>query len=100
MRDLWICQRFQRRKAANCLGHSASPLSWTLLVTLLLVSGMNGAQAQPWADEDRDWGVAPVASLRQPPYSAPTPMSITGARTVTTADLKTLLESPPAPLQV
>ena len=74
MRDPWICQSLYRHTVENRLGSVA----WPLLAALLLLSGMSGAQAQLLADEDRDWGVAPVASLRQPPYSAPTPMNIPG----------------------
>jgi PQQ-dependent catabolism-associated CXXCW motif protein len=65
-----------------------------------MLCGVRGAAAQTWADEDLDWGVAPAAQLRQPPYSGPTPTSVPGARTVATADLKVLLESQPAPLLV
>lgn len=52
------------------------------------------------AGEETDWGVAPQTQLRRPPYSAPTPLAVPGARTVTTDELRTLLESPAPPLLV
>ncbi|MCC6475039.1 MAG: sulfurtransferase [Burkholderiales bacterium] len=56
------------------------------------------AAALAYADEERDWGVAPVLSLRQAPYSAPTPLRVPGARTVHTDELKRLLQGGAAPL--
>jgi PQQ-dependent catabolism-associated CXXCW motif protein len=51
-----------------------------------------------FADEERDWGVAATRDIRQPPYSAPTPLEIAGARAIATDALKELLSSGPAPL--
>jgi len=61
------------------------------------------AQAQPaagangYADENRDWGVAPTSRLRQPPYHAPTPLEIPGAQMVRTRQLQAMLAGPDAP---
>lgn len=41
--------------------------------------------------EDKDWQVPPVASPKPPPYHAPTPVSIPGARVIKTLELKALL---------
>ena len=49
------------------------------------------SRAQGFAEEDRDWGVVPPTTLRRPPYAAPTPIEIPGARSVRTDELKRLL---------
>lgn len=71
-----------------------------MLAALLFAGSMGSAIAQPWAGEDRDWGVAPSAQLRQPPYSAPTPLSIPGARVLATQALKDMIETGNAPLLI
>ena len=53
-----------------------------------------------YADEARDWGIVPLTSLRQPPYHAPTPIAIPGARVVHTKELLALLEGPGRPILV
>jgi PQQ-dependent catabolism-associated CXXCW motif protein len=47
------------------------------------------------AEETADHGVAPQAELRRAEHHAPTPLTIPGARTVTTAELRRLLQAPP-----
>lgn len=66
------------------------------------VQATHAAQPERFADEDRDWGVAPVATLRQPPYHAPTPLEIPGARVVHTVELRamTLGARPPVLIDV
>ena len=44
-----------------------------------------------YAQEDKDWGVPPVAAVRKRDYHAPTPTSLPGARVVKTLQLKALL---------
>jgi len=61
--------------------------------SLFLVAG---AQAQPaedhgYADESRDWGIAPTDRLRQPPFDGPTPLQIPGAQVVRTRQLQAML---------
>lgn len=51
------------------------------------------SQAATFSNEMKDWGVAPTASLKLPPYHAPTPLSIPGARVIKTLELKALLEA-------
>ncbi len=53
------------------------------------------AQATVFSNEVKDWGVAPTASLKMPPYHAPTPLSIPGARVIKTLELKALMEVNP-----
>lgn len=52
---------------------------------------MPASAQSPVAEESHDWGVAPQMSIRRPPYSAPTPMVVPGARTVTTRTLQSML---------
>ena len=56
--------------------------------------------AWSFADEERDWGVAPSRDIRQPPYSAPTPTAVPGAKLVTTKDLQAMLRALPTPVLV
>ena len=60
------------------------------------------AAAEParFADEDRDWGVAPTNRLRQPPYHAPTPREIPGAQLVHTRELQAMLAGPDRPILI
>lgn len=58
------------------------------------------AGAFAFAEEERDWGVAPTREIRQPPYTAPTPVEIPGARWVRTEELKTMLVRKPLPLLI
>ena len=69
-------------------------IAWVLAL-LMSVTGIAGA-AQPagYADEERDWGVAPTKDYRVTEYHAPTPKTVPGVRTVTTAELKALMEQP------
>ena len=76
----------------------AAPRALALAV-LLLAAPLAPAQ-QVWADEDRDWGVGPVMSLRQAPYSAPTPTSIPGARVARTLDMRELVGRQPPPILI
>jgi PQQ-dependent catabolism-associated CXXCW motif protein len=73
-----------------------------LLCALLFVATLASGYAQVaipsvskgafYASEDHDWGVAPTGDIRLPPYHAPTPRSIPGARVIQTLELKALLE--------
>ena len=66
-----------------------------------------GAQAQPaagesayYADEQRDWGIAPTNRLRQPPYHGPTPIEIPGAQVAWTTQLQAMLAAPDKPILI
>ena len=54
----------------------------------------------PFADEDKDWNVAPVTEVRRTQYHAPTPREVPGARAVSTVELKALLEKDSKPFLV
>lgn len=67
---------------------------------LLLSFQPASALAQGYADEDRDWGVPAPASLRRPPYTAPTPRAIPGASVIGTRALQAMLASTDVPLLI
>jgi PQQ-dependent catabolism-associated CXXCW motif protein len=51
------------------------------------------AQASSFSFEDKDWGVEATTTTKTPPYHAPTPTSIPGARVIKTLELNALLET-------
>jgi len=65
-----------------------------------------GAQAQApgggygYADEYRDWGIAPTKQLRQQPYHGPTPLEIPGAQVLPTRQLQAMLAGPDKPILI
>ena len=69
-----------------------------LALALLIPAG--SARAQTFADEDRDWGVAPTNRLRQQPHHAPTPREIPGAQVVRTRELQAMLASANPPVVI
>jgi PQQ-dependent catabolism-associated CXXCW motif protein len=71
-------------------------------IAALALSLSAGAAEQSELEEHQDWGVAPTAQLRQPPYSAPTPRSAPGVATIATQALKRMLETElePAPVLI
>lgn len=88
------------------LKYRKSPLRtrrWLACAALALATA---AQAQwtpgeyGYADEARDWGVAATDTLRRPPFHAPTPLHIPGAKLVTTLELRALLARTNAPLLI
>lgn len=62
-----------------------------LLFAAVIAGQCGSAAAQGYADEDRDWGVAPVERIRGAPYTAPTPSAIPGAKLISTRELQALL---------
>ena len=69
--------------------------------TLLLAAGpAQAADEIRFADEDRDWGIAALHRLRQPPYHAPTPRAIPGAQIVHTRELQAMLAGPGRPILI
>jgi PQQ-dependent catabolism-associated CXXCW motif protein len=68
------------------------------LAAVICVIAAQAAWGASYADEDHDWGLVPTRNLKQPPYHAPTPREVPGARTVTTDALKGLLASSEPPL--
>jgi PQQ-dependent catabolism-associated CXXCW motif protein len=49
--------------------------------------------AQSFSYEEKDWGIEPTSTPKLPPYGAPTPRSIPGARVISTLQLKSLLDA-------
>ena len=73
-------------------------VSTSFAVLVFLAAFAAGARAQGAAgpaDEARDYGVAVGANLRLGDHASPTPVSIPGARLVSTADLRAALDGPP-----
>lgn len=66
--------------------------------TLTLAAGI--ALAADYADESRDFGVSEMRSAKGPPYSSATPLTIPGAKTVTTDQLKEMLGKDPKPILI
>ena len=73
---------------------------WRAVLLAAMVLAAHGAAAQGLAGEERDWGLAPTSQLRQPPYSAPTPLRIPGAGTIGTAALQALVVSDNKPVLI
>jgi len=69
-----------------------------MIIAVLLC--LHCAIAWSFADEGRDWGVAPTRDIRQPPYSAPTPTQVPGAQPISTTELQAMLTAAPAPILV
>lgn len=56
--------------------------------------------ARVFANEDKDWGVAPTKSPRTGRMHAPTPKELPGAKTITAMELRALQAQSPAPVLV
>lgn len=50
-----------------------------------------------YADEDRDWGIAPTTQLRAENLRAPTPRQVTGGRVVRTVELQKMMTAKERP---
>jgi PQQ-dependent catabolism-associated CXXCW motif protein len=94
------CVRWIPPAPADALAYAARALACAALILA------GGAQAQPaagdhgYADEDRDWGIAPTNRLRQQPYHGPTPLQIPGAQVVQTRQLQVMLAGPGSPILI
>ena len=66
----------------------------TFAVTLPALGQFVGQGFWPQVDEAQDFGVPPSTQLRLDDHAAPTPLEIPGARIVTTAELRRLLQGP------
>ena len=71
-----------------------------LLVATLALHALALAQGESFADEDRDWGVAPPPGLRGSNYHGRTPATLPGGRVIRTMELKAMLEQDPRPFLV
>jgi len=102
-------QRMQVRAKNSLAARLAAlgvPFCARVLACALLIAACGAAHAQPapgehgYADEERDWGIAPTNRLRQPPYHGPTPLQIPGAQLVNTRELQAMLAGPGSPILV
>lgn len=56
--------------------------------------------ARTFADETKDWGVAPQSAPRSGRLHAPTPTTIPGAKTIRTMELRSMLGQPQRPVLI
>ena len=66
-----------------------------LSIAICLTAASAPAFSGEYADESKDWGISEMSRPKGPPYSAPTPLKVPGAKTVTTDDLKAMLATDP-----
>lgn len=69
-------------------------LAMLFVTALTCGAAAYAGEAAVYADEDRDWGVAPTKQFRVTEYHAPTPKSVPGGKVVTTAELKAIMDQP------
>ncbi len=75
--------------------------AWMILsVCVTQALAQAGAKPGVFADEDRDWGVQPTGQLRTADYHAPTPRQVPGGKTVTTDELKAMMDQAPRPFVI
>ena len=66
---------------------------------ILVLLALGACLAAPvFANEDADFGVAPVTTLRTSDLHAPTPREVPGAKTIRTGALRDSLQTEPRPL--
>jgi PQQ-dependent catabolism-associated CXXCW motif protein len=61
-----------------------------------VLAAIAAREGQEFADEGKDWGVAPTQSQRTSDHHAPTPLSVNGAKVVKTIALRKLLATDPS----
>jgi hypothetical protein len=50
-------------------------MRWSIVIGVLCAVLSAVVQAQTYAYEDKDWGIAPTSSYHSRPYHAPTPLT-------------------------
>ena len=98
MHDRWI-KRFPAA-AAHVRAYSARALACAVLILAGAVQAQPAPAEHGYADEDRDWGIAPTNRLRQQPYHGPTPRQIPGAQVVQTRQLQAMLTGQESPILI
>jgi PQQ-dependent catabolism-associated CXXCW motif protein len=88
-------RRFNRFLAA-----AARVLAYAALILAAGVRAQPATGENGYADESRDWGVAPTNQLRQQPYHGPTPLEIPGAQVMRTRQLQAMLAGPASPILI
>jgi len=68
-----------------------------MFCVLAVQGAAQAADASGFADEERDWKLAPTREYRKADYHAPTPREVPGARTVRTAELRKMMEASTKP---
>jgi PQQ-dependent catabolism-associated CXXCW motif protein len=89
-----------RNPQARVLTLAGRALVCVMLSLTSLAHAQQSAGSNGYADEDRDWGVAPTQRLRLQPYHAPTPLSIPGAQVLRTRELQAMLAGASAPILI
>lgn len=79
---------------------ATAALAWAMLILATAVHAQPGAGAYGYADEGRDWGIAPTNQLRRLPYHGPTPLTVPGAQVVQTRELRDMLAGAGAPILI
>ena len=72
----------------------------TAIAAPLSAAGSSAQAAGGYDDELRDYGLPPAAALKGGGFEGPTPLHIIGARTVATAELKTMIDARRPPVVV
>jgi rhodanese-related sulfurtransferase len=67
----------------------------TILTTIIFMMYSSTLLAQGFADESKDWGLPPKDTPKSWPYTGNTPLTIPGAKTIGTQDLKNLIKDSP-----
>jgi PQQ-dependent catabolism-associated CXXCW motif protein len=97
-------RNYSRQMLMPCTnGPRAAAALMLASVMLILASGahaQSAAGASGYADEARDWEVAPTNRLHRQPYHGPTPLTIPGAQVVQTRELQAMLASAAPPVLI
>lgn len=82
------------------LAAAARALAYAALILAAGVRAQPATGENGYADESRDWGIAPTNQLRQQPYHGPTPLQIPGAQVMQTRQLQAMLAGPGSPILI
>jgi rhodanese-related sulfurtransferase len=69
-------------------------------LSVALTFASSNAWASDYADESKDFGVSEMKNPKGPPYGSATPLTIPGAKTITTEQLKDMLGKEPKPVLI
>jgi PQQ-dependent catabolism-associated CXXCW motif protein len=82
------------------LAAAARALAYAALILAAGVRAQPATGENGYANESRDWGIAPTNQLRQQPYHGPTPIQIPGAQVMQTRQLQAMLAGPASPILI
>ncbi len=80
------------------MSRSRNPVISLFVVSGFLIGLPGLSWATDYADEAKDFGVSEMKSPKGSPYAQPTPLTVPGAKTVTTDKLKEMLTLEPKPV--